>query len=718
MKKLFVIFLMLGFNSSYLFSQPFPSWLNYSFSQRVSDISLTDNFVWVSTQGGLVKYNKTTGEKTYFNRANANLPDNNLLSLFCNTDDDFWVGGINYGIGNFCEKQCRIYNQANSGLPFDQYNSKIQVDKNGNVWVASFRYIARFDGANWKTWETGSDISSWPVVSDFIIDENGIVWLCSTDGLGKIENDMYSVISGIVAGINQCIGIDKNNNIWIGTEQQGLYKYNGLTFTNYNTTNSSLSSNNFYSMTFDSENNIWLASYSGLIKFNVADCKLFKPDSSMADIALITVKAEKNGTIWCGTFSGKLLSFDGDKFTAIELSNSPLMNNYIADVLIDDDNTEWIGTPKNLVKKSDTQFLSIFNRSSTALAKDNTGAVWIAFGAGDTCLLKIGDHGATVFDSINSPFTPGKTSINRMTVDKNNNLWLSSNHGLYKYDGNAFVNYSTDNSTIPSNEVFQVVFDKENNLWGGSANGLFKFNGSEWTVMDTTNSAIPTNIIVGLAFDAENRLWFSCMDTLRKIGGDFGGGLTCFDGQTMTTYNMTNSGLLTNTIWDVFVDKNDVIWLATCGAGLMSFDKVDKWTSYNVTNSGIANNVVQLIRQDKTGNFWLGHIDAGISVFNPDSHILSTNRLAEENKSLSIFPNPVNDDLYINYCSNDNDEIQTRIFDLNGKLIHIFPEQKISNGKTSIHYNLNGILNTRQLYVIQISGKSDQYDSKFLYNGR
>jgi hypothetical protein len=208
------------------------------------------------------------------------------------------------------------------------------------------------------------------------------------------------------------------------------------------------------------------------------------------------------------------------------------------------------------------------------------------------------------------------------------------------------------------------------------------------------------------------------MDERGIIGGDFGGGLTCFDGHTMTTYNVANSGLLTNTIWDVFVDKNDIIWLATCGGGLMSFDKKDNWISYNVTNSGIANNIVQLIRQDKTGNFWLGHIDAGISVFNPDSYILSTNKITKENRSLSIFPNPVSDDLYINYYSTDNDEIQARIFDLNGKLIHIFPKQKISNNMQPIHYKLAGKLANGQLYIINVSNSTNQYSAKFLYTGR
>ena len=157
MKKLSIIVLLFYIYLPQSLSQSHSSWLNYSFSQRVTVIDINGNDIWISTQGGLVKYNKTTNEKTYYNRANSNLPDNNLLGLFYTANHDVWVGGKYYGIGKFTGEQCSIYNQANSGLPFDQYNTKIQIDENGNVWVASFRWMVKYDGSNWKTWITGGE---------------------------------------------------------------------------------------------------------------------------------------------------------------------------------------------------------------------------------------------------------------------------------------------------------------------------------------------------------------------------------------------------------------------------------------------------------------------------------------------------------------------------------------------------------------------------------
>jgi ligand-binding sensor domain-containing protein len=726
MKEFLSIILFVSIGILPLFSQSNSNWINYSFSKRVSGIDIHDNYVWISTQGGLVRYDKTTGEKTYFNTANISLPENNLLSLYCNSNGDIWVGCKYYGIGKYDGEKCTTYNMSNSGLPSDQYNTQIKTDKDGNVWIISFCWMAKFDGVNWKTWKTGRDSSSWPLITGFDIDNNGVVWLSSTDGFGKIENDEYTIISAIGQGLigsGGCVKVDNNQNVWFVNGSKGLCKYDGSTFTSYNTSNSCLPTNSIASIAFDSQNNMWLGTSTGLVKFNNNECSSFnapKPDNS-----LFRIKADKNDTIWCGTISGNLLCFDGTKFTTIELSNAPLKDNYIWDILIDDDNSAWVATKKNLVKKTNTEFLSIFEGSVpllsnyiTALAKDNTGAVWAAFGSGDTSLIKMGSGGNSVIDTANSPFISDKSFIYRMVFDKYNNLWISSKHGLYKYDGLAFTNYNTENSEIPSNEIFKVVFDKDNNLWGGSANGLFKFDGTNWVIWNTSNSTIPTNVVIGLAFDSTKNLWFSCMDQDRIVGQRYGGGLTSFDGIKMTTFTMDNSGLPANTIQDICIDSNDKLWLGTYGGGLVSFDKKSKWKTYNVTNSGIASNIVQRIALDKNGSFWLGHTDAGISVFNPDINLQSINSIDENNAELSLFPNPVNEDLNIKFKTYSQNVIHTSLYDLTGRLIHDFPAQKVEYNNSSLHYNLSGLLTANQFYIISIKGNRNKVSAKFLYVGK
>lgn len=60
--------------------------------------------------------------------------------------------------------------------------------------------------------------------------------------------------------------------------------------------------------------------------------------------------------------------------------------------------------------------------------------------------------------------------------------------------------------------------------------------------------------------------------------------MTRFDGNIWTTYNHNNSLLPSDCFWDVQVDADNRLWIATAGdlsvVGLACFDGAD-WTIYN-----------------------------------------------------------------------------------------------------------------------------------------
>jgi ligand-binding sensor domain-containing protein len=717
MKKIIVIF-ALSVWTNFVSAQPHVNWINYSFSQRVTDIDINGDYLWISTQGGLIKYNKHTNDKTFYNRANSNLPDNNLLGVFCAENGDVWVSSKYYGIGKLNSLNCTIYNQSYSGLPFDQLNSKVKLDGKGNVWIASFRWMVKFNGTEWKTWITGSDISPWPLVSDFDIADNGIVWLYSTDGIGKIEKDEYTIISTIGSSLTAKAGfvkVDNEGTVWIAVGNEGIYKYDGTSFTNYNTSNSCLPSNYINAISFDQENNMWLAS-GGIFKFKINECDSIPPKSSKG---LLTIKCDENDIIWCGTFCGKLLKFDGSEFSTIELSNSPLKSNNASPSFLDSENNVWLGTTENTLKTSQDGLIETFDKKISSGILDKNGAIWLAFNTGDTCLLQINEDESMVFDSTNSPFNTSKISISHINIDNQNDLWISTNgHGIFKYDGTYFTNYTTENSLLPSNVVFQMAFDKGNGLWCGTANGLFKFDGENWTIWDTGNSSIPTNVVNELIIDSEDNMWFSCMDEARIVGGEYGGGLTKFDGNLMTTYNMSNSGLMANTIFGL-LDDGDKLWIATCTAGLMSFNKADKWEVFDVNNSGIANNIVQGLVKDKNGNIWMGHNDAGISVFNPDSVIQSVGLFNEMvtnfNSKLVIYPNPVKNELFVKLDLTDEKIKKADIYDLNGRLMQIIPEESFKTKSYIYNFQIQPNLSENQIFILRlISENGDVFVGRFI----
>ena len=110
-----------------------PEWINYTNGDKVFDIVDAGQFLWIATWGGIVKLNKNTDEITFYNRANSGIPDNHVLSLAVDSSQNLWLGTKYYGIGKLENENCTVYNMENSNLPFDQWNTEIEIDPEDNI---------------------------------------------------------------------------------------------------------------------------------------------------------------------------------------------------------------------------------------------------------------------------------------------------------------------------------------------------------------------------------------------------------------------------------------------------------------------------------------------------------------------------------------------------------------------------------------------------------
>ena len=75
-----IIYAILIMIASVTFAQN-PKWINYTDSRVVRALAIEGDYIWAGTDGGVVKFNKITGEKTFYNRSNSGLPDNNIYSI-------------------------------------------------------------------------------------------------------------------------------------------------------------------------------------------------------------------------------------------------------------------------------------------------------------------------------------------------------------------------------------------------------------------------------------------------------------------------------------------------------------------------------------------------------------------------------------------------------------------------------------------------------------
>ncbi len=126
---------------------------------------------------------------------------------------------------------------------------------------------------------------------------------------------------------------------------------------------------------------------------------------------------------------------------------------------------------------------------------------------------------------------------------------------------------------------------------------------SYWITYRTKNSGIPSNYIFSIAVDKENAKW---------IGTD-GKGVAVLKNDEWTVYNSSNSPLQDNRVQCVFIDNQNNKWFGTTNDGLVKFDGTN-WTIFNKSNSSIPSNNIMAIAQSLDGSIWVGTYDKGIAV--------------------------------------------------------------------------------------------------------
>ena len=165
--------------------------------------------------------------------------------------------------------------------------------------------------------------------------------------------------------------------------------------------------------------------------------------------------------------------------------------------------------------------------------------------------------------------------INTIFVDSQNRLWVSfygKGIACYSKEGKRLFSLSTKNSGLNNDIIFDFL-EKDNQLWiatdGGGINILdfqtMKF--SHLKHISDDEQSLPNNSIYRLYKDQMDNIWI----------GSIHGGLFAIKKVFIKTYKdvpLNNpNGISERTVVSIFEDKNTLLWIGTDGGGINSFDQ-------------------------------------------------------------------------------------------------------------------------------------------------
>ncbi|MFO7669260.1 MAG: two-component regulator propeller domain-containing protein [Bacteroidales bacterium] len=188
------------------------------------------------------------------------------------------------------------------------------------------------------------------------------------------------------------------------------------------------------------------------------------------------------------------------------------------------------------------------------------------------------------------------------------------------------------NDGLPQNSVTCINNDRFGFLWIGTFDGLCRYDGYEFKTYRSEPGnprSIKSNSIYTIYRDLDETLWI----------GTLGGGLCSYD-PGMDGFRYYELGLSKNNVRSIRQDADSSLWIGT-NSGLVNFDPVSgkkriySYESGNPFTPG--DNAITALEIDSLGNIWIGTQRGGLNMFERSTEkFLKFNTIKAGNKSLSL----------------------------------------------------------------------------------
>ena len=168
---------------------------------------------------------------------------------------------------------------------------------------------------------------------------------------------------------------DALGNKWISTRDKGIYKFDGINWTNYDTTNSGIASNHVNEIAFETSNIIWIATQNGVSKFDGSIWTNYTTlNSSIPSDTILSIYID-NSDVWIGTNNG-LAFFSGNIWTIYNTFNSGIVNNVVTCINKNTNGDIWLGTYSGVCVKLGNNWIN-YDLSNSNIPKDQINAIYI-----------------------------------------------------------------------------------------------------------------------------------------------------------------------------------------------------------------------------------------------------------------------------------------------------------------------------------------------------
>ncbi|MBF8295891.1 MAG: response regulator, partial [Bacteroidetes bacterium] len=385
--------------------------------------------MWIGTSGGgLNLFDPSSGGFTNFRhdpRQSNSLSNNNVLSLYEDNQRLYWVG-TREGLCRFVDpvEQFTVYqnNPSDKSTLSNDFLYSLYEDRSGILWVAT-------DGGGLNRYDPQS--------------KKFTAYLHDPQNPSSLRNNYVRTIYE-----------DRAGNLWVGNTRGYLHMFDRKSGTSrvIELPRREGQDSDIRAMVETSDGTFWVGSNDGLFVVDRSRWKYRRPniglrgeDSSFAS-RIYALCESPDGRVWIGAGSNGLIVYDPRVHRSIVHRFDPT-------------------NPKGLSNRHVT----------THIGLGRNGRVWVTAGVGGLLRFEGDESGLTcVIKDVGLP----DNMVYGFLEDASGQLWLSTDHGLYKYDpGTGKIRTFGIRQGLPATGFNSRSFCKtrRGEVFIGSTNGMFSF---------------------------------------------------------------------------------------------------------------------------------------------------------------------------------------------------------------------------------------------------
>lgn len=455
--------------------------------------------IWALTLGGGIHVISELNNELIVKPLKSDpLPSENLL-CYERKNNKLIIGTADAGafeIDVHSKKIGRQYHTQN--ILTSNYILDIKISKSGSIWFGSAdQGITRLWPNNNTSFYKNNQGLAGNIITCLFEDSDYNMWIgTSANGLSVLSSDCLDNFikdDGLNENVIQAIKQDAMGNFWIAMSGGGLQRFSEK---NQKITTQSYTTKNGFPDDYttcialgnDKNNNVWVGTNSnGLIKIDGKWTTKFTEKEGLISNKIYSVFVDNKGIVWCGTAAG-IVYYDGLKFQNLSTHGLKMRDDGVKSIVEDQKGNIWFGTAGGLVRYNylvartfdDKEGLKDFNVNAITL--DNQGNIWIATNGGSLYKynpLKVDSSSISFIANFNGL---GVNSLKSIEFASNNILFLGSEKGLIKIkidkEDKIIAQKLFDKSNGFKSEQCSegaLCIDKNNNVWIGTYNGLTKY---------------------------------------------------------------------------------------------------------------------------------------------------------------------------------------------------------------------------------------------------